>query len=859
VAGMARICAVDHPDLTDTLDELLHIGVELLALERISVWQIVPAPERLVCLANFNALTRQSAQLGEPIAEGIADYCDALAAVPLTGICALTNRPIALAFGAGSVAATSLDVPVRTQDRLLGVLCIDGLGTAQRWTAAARQIASVLSGRIAQAILRAEQVRELDGLRHSIERYRLLVSTVYEIVWVVSARGEAQRRSRTWEGYTGQPPATYQGLGWLDAIHPDDQPFWRAAFAGPGEPFTSESRIRRKDGVYRVFQSRGIPTFNATGELREWVGCCVDITDRRRAEDNLWWSENRYRSLVDAMSQIVWSVTPTLDAQSYSESWYAFTGQTRDGSQHQGFLEMFHPDDRDHASEAFKSAIKTQSLYEDEYRLRHHSGDYRYIYSRGAPVRDSYGNIREWIGACTDITERKVAELALRKSEERLQRQNTTLMAIARSKLIGFDDLNEALHGIVEETTETLGVERVSVWFYAPIGTELICLDLYDKQSRQHSTGARLDAKDYPAYFAALTAQRAIAAHDAQTDPRTSELTEPYLRPLGIRSLLDAPIRLGEEIIGVLCCEHMGPGREWTVDEETFVGSVADLISLATQYTRRQNAERALQLAHADLEERVVERTKELKAANDKLKELDQLKTMFIASMSHELRTPLNSIIGFTGLILQELAGPVSDLQRDQLTRVYGSAKHLLSLITDVIDISKIEAGYLETHPSDVNVDELIDQAVVAVQPLLREKALTFIPHSPSRLHIHVDHKRMLQCVLNTLSNAVKYTEHGSISIAVSASVEQVRITIRDTGIGIRPEDLEKLFQPFERMASPLRIKTQGTGLGLYLTKKIMTEMLGGNIEASSKLGEGSSFVLTLPRQGNAVASSRNQ
>ena len=248
------------------------------------------------------------------------------------------------------------------------------------------------------------------------------------------------------------------------------------------------------------------------------------------------------------------------------------------------------------------------------------------------------------------------------------------------------------------------------------------------------------------------------------------------------------------------------------------------------------------------IEERLQHYTEELESANEKLTQLDQLKSMFIATMSHELRTPLNSIIGFTGIILQGMSGELNHKQKDHLGRVYGSAKHLLSLITDIIDIAKIEAGRIDVFLEDVALAEVVAEAVDTVKPHLEKKGLTLHVDAPD-IHLRTDRKRLLQCVINYLSNAVKYTEKGEIRIAAREEDGRVEVLVRDTGVGIKPEDMPRLFEAFERMESKLKIKAGGTGLGLYLTKKLATDILHGTVAAESRPGVGSVFRLALPKE----------
>jgi len=268
-------------------------------------------------------------------------------------------------------------------------------------------------------------------------------------------------------------------------------------------------------------------------------------------------------------------------------------------------------------------------------------------------------------------------------------------------------------------------------------------------------------------------------------------------------------------------------------------------VSVHTDITERKQAEEALQEAHDQLEDKVAQRTKELQKANLKLQELDHLKSMFIASMSHELRTPLNSIIGFTGIMLQEMSGEVNKEQRKQLSLVKNSANHLLALITDIIDISKIEAGKVELVIEEFNLADLIQEVNGSFKVAVNEKNLKLSLEMPKRLIIKTDERRTKQVIMNFISNALKFTDRGEIKIKVIQKDEIVEISVKDSGIGIKEEDMDKLFKTFSRITTKDKLE-EGTGLGLYLSKKI-AHLLGGDITAESELGKGSIFTLALP------------
>ena len=238
-----------------------------------------------------------------------------------------------------------------------------------------------------------------------------------------------------------------------------------------------------------------------------------------------------------------------------------------------------------------------------------------------------------------------------------------------------------------------------------------------------------------------------------------------------------------------------------------------------------------------------------LAEANQKLKELDRMKSMFIASMSHELRTPLNSIIGFTGITLQEMSGPLNEEQKDNLSRVKRAANHLLALITDVIDISKIESGRIDSFPQIFSLNDLVREAVNTIQTQVEDKGMALEVTMPAEVSMFTDRRRLLQCLINLLNNAMKYSESGKIAVDVRKADNEVEIVVSDTGIGIAAADLPKLFEPFERVKSHLQVKAGGTGLGLYLTKKLVMEVLKGEISVSSTPGEGSTFSIRIPPQ----------
>jgi signal transduction histidine kinase len=255
------------------------------------------------------------------------------------------------------------------------------------------------------------------------------------------------------------------------------------------------------------------------------------------------------------------------------------------------------------------------------------------------------------------------------------------------------------------------------------------------------------------------------------------------------------------------------------------------------------------------LEDLVKERTDELVLARDKAQEADRVKSAFLAAMSHELRTPLNSIIGFTGILLQGLAGPVNEEQTKQLKMVRASSHHLLQLINEVLDISKIEAGQLTLEPDWFDINQSIDRVVKLVQPLIHAKGLLIrVETAPTVNGIFHDQRRVEQVLINLINNAIKFTEKGEICVQCELEPDCLIISVRDTGVGIKEEDMSILFETFRQIETGLTRRYEGTGLGLSISRGLV-EMMGGRIWAESDgPGKGSVFRFTLPYKKEEIS-----
>jgi signal transduction histidine kinase len=297
-----------------------------------------------------------------------------------------------------------------------------------------------------------------------------------------------------------------------------------------------------------------------------------------------------------------------------------------------------------------------------------------------------------------------------------------------------------------------------------------------------------------------------------------------------------------------------------TVDSRDELGDLADAFNTMTRTLGEREEE--LRRVNLSLEQKVRERTAELElkqsqliTANVELERASRLKSEFLANMSHELRTPLNAVNGFSELLLEETYGPLLPKQRRYVDNVLASGKHLLQLINDILDLSKIEAGRMDVRHEEFSLRQAIESAVSVIQPLAQKKGLTVDVTIEEGLDaVHLDPGKTKQILYNLMSNAVKFTDTGGIQISATrpaVAPQWVEVVVADTGIGIRPEDQTRIFREFEQVDGSHARRYEGTGLGLALTRRLV-ELQGGSIRVDSAIGKGSRFVVRLPADPGA-------
>ena len=268
------------------------------------------------------------------------------------------------------------------------------------------------------------QAETAEALRKSEKHWRSLTEALPQFVWTANADGTADYFSTQMTEYTGRPESDLLAWGWMDLLHPDDRErtrnSWLEAIAKEHN-HEVEHRIRSSNGEYRWFTTRGVPIRDTAGHIVKWFGTCTDITEHKRSEQALRESEQRWRSLTEALPQLVWTATPDGACDYFSMQWTQHTGVPEDRLLGWQWMETLHPDDREPTKQLWTNSVAGRGPYDVEYRVRRTDGEYRWFKTRGVPIRDSEGRIFKWFGTCTDITDLRRTEEALRESEERFR------------------------------------------------------------------------------------------------------------------------------------------------------------------------------------------------------------------------------------------------------------------------------------------------------------------------------------------------------------------------------------------------------------------------------------------------------
>jgi len=612
-------------------------------------------------------------------------------------------------------------------------------------------------------------------------------------------------------------------------------------------------------GELRFFEARYSPS-----DENEVIILVRDITDEKQAQKALKDSEERYHTLARVSPAGIFRTDANGLTTYVNPTWCRISGLSPEEALGDGWLKAVHPDDRQKLSVDWKNIAASHIPSQADYRFVRPDGSIAYVIGQAVPEVNAENEVVGYVGTITDVTERVEAEEALRASREaeRTARGIKETIQAANLLLTNSLDLKELLNVLLNFMHQIVPYDRARVVLLE----EGSRLKLITSRGFDSEIDREVDADVLPKYQTnplispMMNGQTCVVVDDIETYPDW----EVYAGRGHGRSWMGVPLVSQGQVLGYFSLDKNEPGF-FTEESKGLASSLAAQAAVAIQNARLHEALRQ----HADeLEERVALRTTELarrvaevealnrsaQQLNEDLKEAvkkaesaDRLKSAFLATMSHELRTPLNSIIGFTGILLQKLVGPLSEEQEKQLKMVQGSARHLLELINDVLDISKIEADQIMLVTEEFDLCASIMSSVEKVKHPADKKGLKLITDlQPEKLTISSDRRRVEQILINLLNNAVKFTEEGSVTIKSRVIDGRVKVSITDTGIGIREEDLQTLFKPFRQVDTGITRQYEGTGLGLSICKRLV-DLLGGSISVTSEPGKGSTFAFDLP------------
>ncbi|MEC8746849.1 MAG: GAF domain-containing sensor histidine kinase [Pseudomonadota bacterium] len=439
------------------------------------------------------------------------------------------------------------------------------------------------------------------------------------------------------------------------------------------------------------------------------------------------------------------------------------------------------------------------------------------------------------------------------------------LLRVSQSADIDKGELDVASRLIINSVCEGLQITRAGIWLYDEMQTLVQCTLLIDKGNDLGHESLVLTRKDFPHYFEALDSERTIAAHDALTDVATFEFAEVYLTPLGISSMLDVPIRHRGKMIGIICCEHQGEAREWHADEVVFAASLADLYGRAVSANERADYEQRLVEANQTLEQKVIDRTAELEAAQEKLVESEKMAALgnLVAGIAHEVNTPLGIALTSVSNCKEELKDVYRDFENDELTEqgfkdfeaicsegLNLAETSLMRAANLVQDFKRTSADQTSLEIEEIALDEYIPRVCNPLKPMLRKEQVELSIDVTPNLVITTCPGIIAQLLTNLISNAQRHAfgpsvnnDVNRVSVSCSKNAKGIVISVQDNGKGI-PEALhKKVFEPFYTTARD----KGGTGLGLNILYNLVRQKFNGEIDLTSTPGEGTKVTVCIP------------
>ncbi|MBD1842050.1 PAS domain S-box protein [Cyanobacteria bacterium FACHB-63] len=668
----------------------------------------------------------------------------------------------------------------------------------------------------------SERKQVEEDLRASEQRFRLMADNTPMMIWMTDATGDYTYLNRRWHEFTGQPEAAGLGLGWLNAVHPDDYKATKTIFLDAvehHEAFQMEYRLRGHDGHYHWMIGAGNPWLDSAGQFKGHIGSVVDIHDRKLAEEALHQSENRLRIAITSAQLGTWDWNLITDELTWDVGCKAILGLPPEANASlEVFFEALHPDDRDRVEQVMQWSTNSASGgdYDVEYRMIGiQDSTERWVRAKGQAYFDAIGTPLRMIGTILDITEQKRAEAALAERRDHIEllyettrdllssTQPLALIETVFSKLKDRVGLDVYLNYILDESQQKLKLTN-----YGGIPADVA------QQIKWLNIGQAICGT------VAQERRQIVRSDIQQSDDPKLELA----RSLGATACASQPLIVREKLFGTLSFGSLSR-TEFTASEQSLLQAICDQIAIALERSELLNS---------------------LQQQTDELVRVNRIKDEFLAILSHELRSPLNPILGWTKLLQ---AGKVNAAQVPQaLATIERNANLQTQLIDDLLDVAKILRGKLTLNTSPVSLSFVIEAAIETVRTAATAKTISLHSVLPNLGQVMGDAARLQQVVWNLLSNAIKFTPNaGQVSIRLELAGNQAQLTVSDTGKGISPEFLPHIFESFQQEDASITRKYGGLGLGLAIVRQLV-EAHGGTITADSPgEGLGATFTVLLP------------
>lgn len=587
-----------------------------------------------------------------------------------------------------------------------------------------------------------------------------------------------------------------------------------------------------------------------------------EIQKRQEVEANLRESEDRYVTLAATVPVGIFRNDAAGNCIYVNDRWCEIAGLTFQEALNNGWVKAIHPDHRDRVLTEWLECVVQGNQCQTETPIECADGTIKWVYCQSVAQKNLKGEIIGYVGTVIDITERK-------QTVEALQQLNRELELRVEQRTDQLTKLNQQLIEEIAQHRETekalnLQIERLRQLYNLVVALnqaetipEIFQIAVEGIQQTLKSDRAGLLTQDpqgkisYPASIGISDAYKQSLEEylefwnsqlgsdfiiiPNQENEREVNLLEALRQSEGIRSTASFPLCYKNRPLGKLIVYYNTP-HHFQTDEIQLAKTIATYV--AAIITRKRG------------EEALRDSNEKLSITNGELARATRLKDEFLASMSHELRTPLNTILGMSEGLEEEVFGSLNNRQVKAIATIARSGKHLLELINDILDLSKIEAGKLELQLTNISVRNLCESSLTFVKLMALNKNIVLSANIPDDIgKIHADDRRMQQVLINLLSNAVKFTpNNGSVILRVRREEQFLVFEVEDTGIGIAPENMGKLFQSFVQIDSSLSRQYSGTGLGLSLVRRLV-ELHGGNVNVESEVGKGSCFIVTVPHQ----------